>query len=63
MQRIVKVGVALAASLSIVAVNAVPVSATGHEFIANKLGKTKGKQTDAAVFTTVEIHGAAIRQQ
>jgi hypothetical protein len=52
MQRIVKVGVALAASLSIVAVNAVPVSATGHEFIANKLGKTKGKQTDAAVFKT-----------
>jgi hypothetical protein len=52
MQRIVMLGVALAAALSIAAIGAGTVSATNHEFIANKTGKTKGKQTDDQVFKT-----------
>jgi hypothetical protein len=52
MQRIVMLGVALAAALSIAAIGAGSVSATGHEFVASKTGTTKGKQTDAAVFKT-----------
>ncbi len=52
MQRIVMLGVALAAALSIAAVGAGSVSATGHEFVATKTGKTKGKQTNAQVFKT-----------
>jgi hypothetical protein len=52
MQRIVMLGVALAAVLSIAAVIAGSVDATGHEFVASKTGKTKGKQTDEQVFKT-----------
>lgn len=52
MQRIMMLGAALAAALSIAVVGAASVSATGHEFVAAKTGKTKGKQTDAAVFKT-----------
>lgn len=52
MQRIVMLGAALVAALSIVAVGAGTVSATGHEFVASKLGKTKGQETDAQVFKT-----------
>jgi hypothetical protein len=50
MQRIVMLGVALAAALSIAAVGAGSVSATGHEFVASKTGKTKGKQDNSAIF-------------
>jgi hypothetical protein len=52
MQRITMVGLALLAALSLVAADAVSVSASGHEFIASKAGKTKSKQTDAQVFKT-----------
>jgi hypothetical protein len=52
MQRIVMLGLALMVALSVTAVGAVSVSATGHEFVASKTGKTKGKQTDAQVFKT-----------
>jgi len=52
MQRIVMLGLALLAALSVTAVSAVSVSASGHEFLASKTGKTKGKQTDAQVFKT-----------
>ncbi len=52
MQRITMLGVALLAAFAVVAVNAVSVSASGHEFIASKTGKTKSKQTNAQVFKT-----------
>jgi hypothetical protein len=52
MQRITVLGLALLASLAIVAVGAGSVSATSHEFIANKLGKTKGKNANTQVFMT-----------
>jgi hypothetical protein len=52
MQRITMLGMALLAAFAIVAVNAVSVSASGHEFIASKTGKTKSKQTNAQVFKT-----------
>ncbi len=52
MQRIVMLGMAMLAALAFVAVGAVSVSASGHEFIASKAGKTKSKQTNAHVFKT-----------
>jgi hypothetical protein len=52
MKRIAMLGVALLAMFGIVAANAVQVSASGHEFIASKTGKTKSKQTDSQVFKT-----------
>jgi len=52
MKRIAMLGVALLATFGIVAANAVPVSASGHEFIASKTAKTKSKQTDSQVFKT-----------
>jgi hypothetical protein len=52
MQRTVMLGAALAAALSIAAVGAGTVSATGHEFIASKTGKTKGKQDNDPIFKT-----------
>jgi hypothetical protein len=52
MQRITMLGLALLAALAVVAVGAASVSATGHEFIASKTGKTKGKNTNAQSFTT-----------
>jgi hypothetical protein len=52
MQRITMSGLALLAALAIVGTSAVSVSASGHEFVANKTGKTKGKQTNAQVFKT-----------
>ncbi len=52
MQRITMFGMVLLAALAVVGVEAVSVSASGHEFIASKTGKTKSKQTDAQVFKT-----------
>jgi len=52
MQRIVMLGAVLAAVLAIVAVGAESVSATGSEFVASKVGKTKGKGTNAQIFKT-----------
>jgi hypothetical protein len=52
MQRITVFGLALLAALAIVAVGAGSVSATSHEFIASKLGKTKGKNTNTQTFKT-----------
>lgn len=52
MQRITTFGLALLAALAVAAMGAASVSATGHEFIASKTGKTKGKQTNLQVFKT-----------
>jgi hypothetical protein len=52
MQRITMFGLALLAALAVAAVGAASVSATGHEFIASKTGKTKGKNTNNQVFTS-----------
>jgi hypothetical protein len=52
MQRITMLGMALLAAFAIAGVSAVSVSASGHEFIASKTGKTKSKQTNAQVFKT-----------
>lgn len=52
MQRIVMLGMAMLAALAFVAADAVSVSASGHEFIASKAGKTKSKQTNAHLFKT-----------
>jgi len=52
MQRIVMLGMAMLAALAFVAADAISVSASGHEFIASKSGKTKSKQTNAQVFKT-----------
>lgn len=53
MQRITMFGLALLAALAVGAVGAGSVSATSHEFIASKTGKTKGKNTNNQVFTSV----------
>jgi hypothetical protein len=45
MQRIVMFGMILLAGLAIAGASAVSVSASGDEFVANKLGKTKSKGT------------------
>jgi hypothetical protein len=52
MKRITMLGLALLAALAAVAVSAVSVSASGHEFVSSKTGKTKGKQLNAQVFKT-----------
>ncbi len=52
MQRITMLGLALLAALAVAAMGAASVSATGHEFIASKTGKTKGKQTNLQVLKT-----------
>jgi hypothetical protein len=63
MKRIMMLGLALAAAFAMVAVSAVSVSATGHEFVASKTGKTKSKSTTAQVFKTgagtLECSGAS----
>ena len=45
-------GVILLSATTLVSVSAVSVSANGHEFKANKTGKTKSKGTNAQVFKT-----------
>jgi len=52
MKRTIMLGLALLATLGVVAANAVSVSASDHEFIASKTGKTKSKQTNSQVFKT-----------
>jgi hypothetical protein len=52
MKRIVILGVALVASFSLVAVDAISVSASGDEFVASKTGKVKSKQTNPQKFKT-----------
>jgi hypothetical protein len=52
MKRTTMSGLALLGAFAIVAVSAVSVSASGHEFVASKTGKTKGKATNAQVFKT-----------
>lgn len=52
MKRIVILGIALVASFSLVAVDAISVSASGSEFIASKTGKIKSKQTNPQKFKT-----------
>ncbi|MGD1058841.1 MAG: hypothetical protein ABR992_15665 [Solirubrobacteraceae bacterium] len=52
MKRIVILGVALVASFSLVAVDAISVSASGDEFVASKTGKVKSKQANAQKFKT-----------
>jgi hypothetical protein len=52
MKRIVILGVALVASFSLVAVDAISVSASGDEFVSSKTGKVKSKQTNAQKFKT-----------
>jgi hypothetical protein len=52
MKRIVILGVALVASFSLVAVDAISVSASGDEFVASKAGKVKSKQSGSQRFKT-----------
>jgi len=52
MQRITMFGLALVAAYAVVAVSAVSVSASGHEFYASKTGKVKSKQTNVQIFKT-----------
>jgi hypothetical protein len=52
MKRIVILGVALVASFSLVAVDAISVSASGDEFVASKTGKVKSKASGAQKFKT-----------
>ncbi len=52
MKRIVILGVALVASFSLVAVDAISVSASGDEFVASKTGKVKSKNTNNQKFKT-----------
>lgn len=52
MKRIVMLGMALVAALAIGGANAISVSASGHEFIASKLGKTKSKEVAMQIFKT-----------
>jgi hypothetical protein len=52
MRRIMMFGLASVAAFAMVAVTAVSVSATGHEFVASKTGKTKSKASGAQVFKT-----------
>ena len=55
MKRTIMLGLALLATLGVVAVDAVSVSASDHEFIASKTGKTKSKQTNAQLFKTAAV--------
>jgi hypothetical protein len=50
MKRIATLGMAVLAVLAIGGANAISVSASGHEFIASKLGKTKSKGSGIQVF-------------
>jgi hypothetical protein len=52
MQRITLFGIVLLTAFAVVSVEAVSVSASGHEFYASKTGKTKSKQTNVQVFKT-----------
>jgi hypothetical protein len=52
MKRIVLLGVALLVAFSVVAVDAISVSASGSEFAANKTGKIKSKQMNVQMFKT-----------
>jgi hypothetical protein len=52
MQRITLFWVVLLSAFAIAGVSAVSVSASGHEFIVSKTGKTKSKGTDTQVFKT-----------
>jgi hypothetical protein len=52
MKRIVILGVALVASFSLVAVDAISVSASGDEFVASKTGKIKSKSSGEQLFKT-----------
>ncbi len=50
MQRLAILGMVLLTAFAVVGVDAVSVSASGHEFYASKTGTTKSKQTNAQVF-------------
>ena len=50
--RVTTFASALLAALGIVAVGALSVSASGHEFVADKTGKTTSKGSNLQVFTT-----------
>ena len=53
MQRLMMIcGVVLLSAFTLAGVSAVSVSASGHEFIASKTGKTKSKGTNAQIFKT-----------
>jgi len=52
MQRITLFWVVLLSAFAIAGVSAVSVSASGHEFIVSKTGKTKSKGTNPQVFKT-----------
>ncbi len=52
MQRITLFWVVLVSAFAIAGVSAVSVSASGHEFIVSKTGKTKSKGTNPQVFKT-----------
>ncbi len=52
MQRITLFGMVLLSAFAIAGVSAVSVSASGHEFVVSKTGKTKSKNTNAALFKT-----------
>src|SRR5580692_4090397 len=52
MKRIVMLGVALLVAFSVVAVDAISVSASGDEFVVSKTGKVKSKATNTQRFKT-----------
>jgi hypothetical protein len=52
MQRLTIIGLTTLATLALVCVGAVSVSASGSEFVASKTGKVKDKQTGMQVFNT-----------
>jgi hypothetical protein len=52
MQRITMFWLVLLSAFSIAGVSAVSVSASGHEFIVSKTGKTKSKSTNTQIFKT-----------
>src|ERR1700733_1597468 len=65
MNRIGILGVALVASFSLVAVDAISVSASGDEFVASKTGKIKSKggpqkfKTSAGTIECTEVTGSS----
>ncbi|MGD0452466.1 MAG: hypothetical protein ABSB69_02610 [Solirubrobacteraceae bacterium] len=52
MQRITLFGMVLLSAFAIAGVSAISVSASGHEFIVSKTGKTKSKGTNGQIFKT-----------
>jgi hypothetical protein len=52
MKRTTMLGMVILAALAIGGANAISVSASGHEFIASKTGKTKSKSTNSQIFST-----------